>query len=163
MKKLIGLSVSLLFFFLADAQLKPKNDCGDFYVDILDGKVNKVRPDFPIEQIKKELPCFTSAEEETPTAKCGGGVYFKDRDLTIYTQRDYVEIGEKFKGKLSIPLLGAKKGSLFNYLGNPKIKDPKWEAFQTAYGILVLHYNAAGKVNKIQFSTKTAETLSLCE
>jgi hypothetical protein len=52
---------------------------------------------------------------------------------------------------------------LFNYLGNPKVKDTNWEAFQTAYGILVLHYNTAGKVYKFQFSTKTAETLSLCE
>jgi hypothetical protein len=109
------------------------------------------------------LPCFTSAEEESATAKCGGGVFFKDRDISIYTQRDYVEIGEKFQGKLSIPIMGAKRGTLFNYLGNPKMKDTNWDAFQTAYGILVLHYNAAGKVFKIQFSTKSAETLSLCE
>jgi hypothetical protein len=163
MKKLVLLLVGLSIFSLTKAQLKPKDDCGEFYIDILDGKINKVRPDFTIEQIKKELPCFSSAEDESATAKCGGGVYFKDRDVTIYTQRDYVEVGEKFKGKLSIPLIGAKKGSLFNYLGNPKVKDTNWEAFQTAYGILVLHYNAAGKVYKFQFSTKTAETLSLCE
>jgi hypothetical protein len=163
MKKFVSLLFALSVFSISFAQLKPKDDCGVFYVDILDGKVNKVRPDFPLEQIKKELPCFTSAEDESATAKCGGGVFYKDRDVSIYTQRDYVEIGEKFKGKLSIPLLGAKRGSLFNYLGNPKMKDAKWDAFQTAYGILVLNYNSAGKVYKIQFSTKSAETLSLCE
>jgi len=163
MKKFVSLLFTVSVFSISFAQLKPKDDCGAFYVDILDGKINKVRPDFPLEQIKKELPCFTSAEDESATAKCGGGVYYKDRDVSIYTQRDYVEIGEKFKGKLSIPLLGAKRGSLFNYLGNPKMKDAKWDAFQTAYGILVLHYNSAGKVYKIQFSTKSAETLSLCE
>jgi hypothetical protein len=163
MKKLVSLFFSMMFFFITHAQLKPKEDCGVLYVDLLDGKVNKVRPDFPLEQIKKELPCFTSFEDETATAKCGGGVFYKDRDLFIYTQRDYVEIGEKFKGKLSIPVMGTKRGSLFNYLGNPKLKDPNWEAYQTAYGILLLHYNSAGKVYKIQFSTKSAETLSLCE
>jgi hypothetical protein len=163
MKKLFFLLLSLSFYLSTTAQLKPKEDCGVIYIDILDGKVNKVKPDFPIEQIKKELPCFTSAEEESATAKCGGGVFFKDRDISIYTQRDYVEIGEKFQGKLSIPIMGAKRGTLFNYLGNPKMKDTNWDAFQTAYGILVLHYNASGKVFKIQFSTKSAETLSLCE
>lgn len=163
MKKLIILFLSLSFFLITHAQLKPKEDCGVVYVDLLDGKVNKVRPDFPPEQIKKELPCFTSFQDESDSAKCGGGVYYKDRDITIYTQRDYIEIGEKFKGKLSIPVMGAKRGSLFNYLGNPKLKDPNWDAFQTAYGILLLHYNAAGKVYKIQFSTRTAETINLCE
>ena len=70
---------------------------------------------------------------------------------------------EKFKGKLSIPILGAKKGSLFKWLGNPKIKEANWEAYQVQYGTLVLHYNSAGKVSKFQFSTKTSDYMSLCE
>ena len=39
--------------------------------------------------------------------KCGGGVFYKAQDIYFYTGRDYVEIGPKFKGKLSWPLMGA--------------------------------------------------------
>ena len=100
---------------------------------------------------------------ESSTAKCGGGVFYKDRDIYFYTGRDYIEIGPKFKGKLSIPLMGASRNSLFKWLGHPKIKDVSWDAFSTQYGILILYYTKANKVNKIQFSTQSTETIKLCE
>jgi hypothetical protein len=59
--------------------------------------------------------------------------------------------------------LGAKRETLFKWLGNPKIADSEWDAFQMAYGTLVLHYNNAGKVKLIQFSSKSMDVLSLCE
>lgn len=160
---------SVLFFFLfitivdiANAQLKVKPKCGTFTVNVLDGKVNDVRPDFTNGQIKKKLPCNTSEEEEGG-AKCGGGVFYKDQDVKFYTGRDYVEIGPGFKGKLSIPLMGAKRGTFFKWLGNPKLKDDDWDAFQTQYGCLILYYNSASKVRMIRFSTKGTEAINLCE
>jgi hypothetical protein len=59
--------------------------------------------------------------------------------------------------------MGASRTSLFKWLGNPKIKDVNWDAYTTQYGILILYYTKAGKVNKIQFSTKSTETINLCE
>jgi len=159
----------LLGFFLisfisnASAQLKATLVCPEITVNILQGSVNGLDPDFTPGQIKKTLPCFTSELPESDTSKCGGLIAYKNQDIYFYTGRDYVEIGEKFKGKLSIPLMGAARGSLFQYLGYAKLKDVDWDAFVTAYGILVLHYNKAGKINLIQFSKKTAETLKLCE
>ena len=162
MKKTI---LSFLFLIalipFSNAQLKSKPSCGDFSVDILNGTVENLKPNFDIEQIKVKMPCFTS--EEQTSAKCGSALMYKDRDIYIYAQRQYVEIGPNFKGKLSIPLMGAARGSLFKWLGNPKIKDPNWDAFEMQYGTLVLHYNAAGKVKLIQFSTKGTDELSLCE
>ena len=145
------------------AQLVAKPVCGVFEIDILDGKVNGLKPDARQSDIKSKLPCFTSSEEDGSTAKCGGTVFYMDRGIYFYTDRDYIEIKEGFKGKLSIPLMGAARGSMFKWLGNVKLKDEKWDAFQLAYGLLVLHYNKAGKVNLIQFTTKSAETLNLCE
>ncbi|MBL7748959.1 MAG: hypothetical protein JNM19_16085, partial [Chitinophagaceae bacterium] len=49
------------------------------------------------------------------------------------------------------------------WLGHPKIKDVNWDAFQTAYGILVVYYNKSSKVNKLVMTTKGTETLRLCE
>ena len=147
-------------------QLKAKVKCPDFYVDVLDGTVNGLKPSHTQNEIKEKFPCFTSAEEESNEAKCGGGIYFKDKDISFYTKRKYIEVGPKFIGKTSIPLLGTKRGTLFKTLGNPKIKDDTWEAYEMQYGTLVLHFDvagAAGKVKFFQFSTLGSDGLSLCE
>lgn len=162
MKRTILSFILLCALFLcANAQLKAKPSCGPFSVDVLNGTVDNMKPNFDIEQIKVKLPCFTS--EEQASYKCGSALFYKDRDIYFYVKRQYVEIGPNFKGKLSIPLLGASRGNLFKYLGNPILKDANWDAFQMSYGTLVLHYNTAGKVKLIQFTTKGTEELNLCE
>jgi hypothetical protein len=153
----------MLFSIITKAQLKTTVVCNTIEVDILRGRVNGIQPDFTINQVKEKLPCATGTEAENDSSKCGGGVWYKDKDIYFFTGRDYVEIKEKFKGKLSIPLMGAGRNDLFKWLGNPKIKDISWDAFQTAYGTLVLYYNKAKKVNRILFSKKSTDTLSLCE
>jgi hypothetical protein len=163
MKKMIFFLTCLAAGFGLHAQLKTTPVCAGFTVNILDGKVNDVLPTYTVGQIKERLPCFTSAEEESTTAKCGGGVFYKDKDIYFYTSRDYVEIGPKFKGKLTLPLMGASRTGLFKYLGNPKIKDVNWDAYTTSYGILILYFTKANKVNKIQFSTLGADAIKLCD
>jgi hypothetical protein len=148
----------------AGAQLKTTAVCPEFSVDVLKGRVNtEVTTKSTVGEIKSKFPCFTSVEDESATAKCGGGIYYKDRDIYFYTARHYVEIGPKFKGKLSLPLMGAARNSLFKWLGNPKIKDVNWDAFETSYGILITYYNKAGKIDKIQFSSESTSTIKLCE
>jgi len=162
MKNLFALVFAICVFSYCQAQLQAKPNC-DLVVDILNGTVNRVPPNYTPAQIKRMVPCFTSEEAETPESKCGGAIYYKTNSLTFYTGRDYVEIGQGFKGKMSMPLMGAKRNSLFKLLGNPKLKDAKWDAFQTQYGCLVLYYSAANTVNKIQFSTNGTEVLQLCQ
>ena len=161
MKSVSFLLLFTTLFFVVNAQLKVKPKCDAFVVDILDGKVNGVHPDFTTGQIKKKLPCFTS--EEPATSKCGGVIFYKDRDIKFYTGREYVEIGPAFKGKLTLHLMGAKRGTFFKWLGNPKLKDDRWDAFQTQYGCLVLYYNPSSRVRMIRFSTKNTDELNLCE
>ena len=159
------LSIFFLVLYTAvSAQLKTTPKCPEFDVDILDGIVNQnILPTSTVGQIKLNLPCFTSFEEEGTSAKCGAGVFYKDRDIYFYTTRDYIEIGPAFKGKLSVPLMGVSRNNLFKLLGSPKIKDVNWDAFQTSYGILILYYDKASKINKIQFSTQSANSIQLCE
>lgn len=163
MKQLLLILFCMSLLPLCKAQLKAKGKCPAFEVDIMAGRVNGMKPDVTNGEIKGKFPCATSSEDETAGSKCGGTVFYKDRDIYFYTGRDYVEIKEKFQGKLSIPLFGTKRGTLFKLLGHPKLKDDNWEAYQIGYGTLILYYNAAGKVNKIQFSTLTSEQLNLCE
>ena len=161
MKNILFLFLVSAGFVSANAQLKVKPMCTDFVVDILDGKINGVHPNFNTALIKTRLPCFSS--EEPSTSKCGGAIYYKDRDVVFFPAREYVEIGPKFKGKLTLPLMGGKRGSFFKMLGNPKLKDKDWDAFDTQYGCLILYYNSASKVRMIRFSTKTTEYINLCE
>jgi len=161
MKKLSFLLGFLCLTSVSMAQLKAKVVCPAFEVDILDGKVNGFKPSVTIGEIKGKFPCFTSVTNDS--AKCGEAVYYKDKGITFYTKRDYIEIAEGFKGKLSIPLLGAPRNSLFKIFGNTQVKDDTWEAYQTSYGVLVVHFNKANKVNLIQFSTYGADHLQLCE
>jgi hypothetical protein len=163
MKNFILIVACMAFSIITQAQLKTTPICPTISVDVLDGRVNELLIKSTVGQIKAKLPCFTSAEEESETAKCGGGVFFKDKDIYFYTGRDYIEIGPNFKGKLSIPLMGAPRTGLFKWLGNPKIKDVNWDAFTTAYGILIVYYNKAGKINKIQISNQSTDTIKLCE
>ncbi|MBI2731518.1 MAG: hypothetical protein HYX40_12345 [Sphingobacteriales bacterium] len=165
MKKYLSLSVLLLLFtsFYSFAQLKPKPVCSPFVADILRGTVNGVSANFTIGQIKDKLPCPTSEEEESKTARCGGGIFYKDKDVSFYTQRDYIEIGPAFKGQFSLPVMKSKRGSLFNKLGYPKLKDTDWDAYQTRYGTLVLFYNKASLVEKVIISTLSTEELDLCK
>jgi hypothetical protein len=159
------LVICLLTVIATQAQLKTsnQNQCGPFTIDILGGKLNGIEADVTPAEIKKQLPCFTSEEKEDTSSKCGGLIAFKDKDVFFYTGRNYVEIREKYNGKLSIPLMGAARGSLFKHLGLPAVKDTNWEAYQTSYGILIVYYNKANKINKIQFSTETTSTINLCE
>ncbi|HEV8282826.1 MAG TPA: hypothetical protein VGQ09_00875 [Chitinophagaceae bacterium] len=161
MKNTLLLLLLTLTLSTINAQLKVKAKCNTFYIDILGGKVNDVMPNFTRGQIKSKLPCFTG--EEAESSKCGGVIYYKDRDIKFFTGREYVEIGPAFKDRLSLPLMGSKRGSLFKLLGNPKLKDDTWDAFQTQYGCLILYYNAASKVRMIRFSTKTTDEVNLCE
>ena len=163
MKHTVLLLLLCASLFSTKAQLVAKVKCDAFIVDILDGKVSGLKPDARFDDIKQKFPCFSAAAPEGNTSKCGGLVAYKDRDVYFYTDRDYIEIKDKFQGKFTTPVMGAARNSLFRILGNPKIKDENWDAYQMAYGTLVLHYNKAGKVNLLQFSTHGTESLSLCE
>lgn len=159
MKNLFSIGLLLLAAH-GSAQLKTTPICPEFTVDLLEGTINSVvEPDFSSVEIKKVFPCASSEDATT----CGGKLSYAAKDIYFFTGRGYVEIHEKFKGKLSLPMMGAARSSLFKWLGYPKIKDISWDAFTTKYGILILRYNKAGKVNVIQFSKKNADTISLCE
>jgi hypothetical protein len=164
MKKLFVCLPALVLFYVSNAQLKTTVKCPEFQVDILKGYVNhQLLPTSTNGEIKRIFPCFTSADEVGTTAKCGAAVYYKDKDISFYTDRDYIEIGPNFKGKLSLPLMNAARNGLFKWLGAPQVKEATWDAFQTQYGLLILYYNKANRVDKIQFSTQNAGNIRLCQ
>ncbi len=163
MKLIAFILAAIISFPVAHAQLKATPVCPTFSVDILEGRINdKLDLVSTSGEVQKIFPCFTSVVEETNGSTCGG-VFYKDKDIYFYTERDYVEIGQNFKGKLDPALMGVNRTLLFKLLGNPKMKDASWEAYQTKYGTMVLYFDAKNKINKIQITNKSTETLKLCE
>jgi len=162
MKTIFLLVAVVMCSLLTHAQLKTTVICPPFDVDVLEGTVNQLFTYSSLGDVEKKFPCFESATPETNGSTCGG-VFFKDKDIYFFTERNYIEIGEHYKGKISLPLLGAVRGSLFNVLGNPSIKDVSWDAYQTKYGILILYFNKAGNIYKLQMSNRNAATLKLCD
>ncbi len=162
MKDFFSIALILLLCQPVYSQLKTTITCPPIEVDVLAGTVNELVPKSAIVEIENTLPCFTSFQVKDTDSTCGG-VFYKDRDINFYTDRRYIEIGEKFKGKITPALMGANRSDLFGMLGHPKIKDVNWDAFQTGYGTLVLYYNKAGKINKIQIANRGTDALKLCD
>lgn len=162
MKRTFALFAFAFISFTANAQLKTKPDCGVITVDVYKGWINEAKPNADPEQIKAKLPCFTSADKEGNESGCGGGVYYDDKGICFYIQRDYVVITDAFKGKFTVPVLGAKRDDLFVRFGNPKMKDTNWEAYQMAFGIMIVYYNMKDVINKVILSTKPIDEIDLC-
>lgn len=163
MKFITFILAGIISFTSAQAQLKATPVCPAFKIDILEGYINeKLDCASTIGQIQKLFPCFSEVVEETTGSACGG-VFYKEKDIYFYTERDYVEIRDKFKGTLEPALMGVSRTNLFKLLGNPKLKDAAWEAYQTKYGTLVVYFDANGKIDKLQITTKSTDTLKLCE
>lgn len=161
MKILLLFFITIMSAFTGKAQLKTTPVCPPFSVDILDGNVNKIYAKSTWGEITNQFPCYTQLIEKDSASVCAG-VFYPDKGIYFYTDRDYIEIHDNFKGKMVPHLLGANRISLFATLGYPKIKDVTWDAFQTEYGTLILYYDKAGKINKIQISSKTTDTIKLC-
>lgn len=162
MKNYLILAIGLISSLALKAQLTAKAVCPPITVDVMAGTVNDLQPKSAIVEIQTTLPCPTAMVEKDSDGNCAG-VFYKDKDVQFFTDRKYIEIGERFKGKLSPALMGVSRKNLFNLLGHPKLRDTNWEAFQMGYGTLVLYYNAAGKINKIQMAAKTTDALKLCQ
>lgn len=164
MIKLICSAALLLFTASgAIAQLKVTDACPPFSVDVLEGNINRLHPKSTSSEIMKTFPCQTGVEEKKDSTGICQGVFYKNKGVNFFTGRNYIEINNTYKGKMTPALMGAARGSLFSTLGHPKMKDVEWEAFQTKYGTLIVYYTKANRISKIQMTTKSTDNIKLCD
>ena len=137
MRIIVLLLACVVTFASVNAQLTATPVCPTINIDLLEGLVNeRLQCISTPGEVKKLFPCFSSETEETNGSTCGG-VFYKDKDFYFFTERDYIEIKEEFKGVLAPSIIGVNRNGLFKILGNPKLKDAGWDAFQTKYGTLI--------------------------
>ena len=92
----LSFAILIIASLSANAQLRPTLRCPNFEVDVLAGTVNDLLPKSAVSEIQATLPCFTATIIKDSATTCAG-VFYKDRDINFYTDRRYIEIGEKFK------------------------------------------------------------------
>ncbi len=162
MKTILFVIGCITISFAVSGQLVSSSPvCPTFRADVLDGNINKIHSKSTIGEVMKMFPCFTEKVEKDEMG-CTRVVY-ADKGVTFFPARNYIEIRDNFKGTMEPALMGKSRGSLFGTLGNPKMKDANWDAYQTQYGTLVVYYNKAGKINKLQMSSRGTDTMKLCE
>lgn len=118
---------SLLVTFLAATSLQSlkaqdatANSCDQLYLDFEKGTLNGVSGAATMEEVKQFFPCFTGeTEENMGGSNCGGGVFYLNHDFFIYTGRDYINVRNKFKGKLTTPILGKASSEALSAMGEP--------------------------------------------
>ncbi len=162
MRKTVLIFACMAVCQLTRAQLKATPVCLSFNIDVIDGSVNNMYPESPLGDIQNKMPCFTQVVQE-PAADGCAGIFYKDKGISFYTYRDYIEITENYKGAMTLPLMGADHTNLFKWFGLPKVKDIAWEAYQMRHGILVVYFNGTGRINRILLSSKSPESIRLCD
>jgi hypothetical protein len=141
--------------------------CNNLFADLKNGTINKVKPTASQQKVKAALPCFTGDSEEGGDFNCGGGVFFLKHGFFFYTGKDYIEIRENYKGKLSIPVLGLTKDMAIAKLKMGKVirtetvNEEEVIFFKTIYGCLWLKL-VEGKVVNVVISSKQVSDAELC-
>jgi hypothetical protein len=143
--------------------------CKKLFVDLKNGTLNRLKPTDPQEKIKAKLPCSTGETEDGSEYNCGGGVFYIKHDFYCYTGKDYIEFRKKFKGKLSISLLGITKAKalllLKKLFGKPVRTETEGDTellfFNTVYGSLRINIQG-GKVVLVAIHSQSAVDAYLC-
>lgn len=98
-----------------------KYSCDSIVVDFESGLLNgKVSPNFPIDSIKKYLPCVTL---EIPMGSedriCGGGAALEKQGIFFNLEHGYIEFSASTTAHLSWKVLGVAEDDLTTITGEP--------------------------------------------
>jgi hypothetical protein len=163
MKKVLTISIFIFISIYSIAQ-----NCDSIVVNLKNGTINKLKPSASQDEVKAALPCSTGDTEDGSDFNCGGGVFFLDNDFFFYTGNDYIELREKFNGKLSTPVLGLKKNvaiaklKMGKAIRTVKQQDGKEDLFfKTTYGCVRLQIEK-GKVKILAIHGMPAKKVVLC-
>ncbi|MEZ4688010.1 MAG: hypothetical protein R3B47_18700 [Bacteroidia bacterium] len=110
--------------------------CDRLAVDLDQGTLNGLNGAASMDEVKKQLPCFTGETEEGSSFNCGGGLFYLDHDFYFYTHRNYIEIRKDFKGTMSQDMLGKSMSEL----GGAFSKPDKEKEYESTFSGTVTNY-----------------------
>jgi hypothetical protein len=148
--------------------------CPPIIVDITTGTVTTLKPAASFTQVKSRLPCFTGETKEGSVLNCGGGVFFGDRDLYFYTERDFIEIRKNFKGVfrkdgLELDIIGMEVKTFNILIGDEPSRtlseddtDNYTGVWATSYGSLRVTF-VQGVVSQVAIHSQSPDKIRVCD
>lgn len=160
---------ALPFFLMAQKDITL---CDTLKADLDSGMVSKMKPDAPVDSLKKYFPCYTEEVEEGTGSKCGGGLMFDRLNFSAYTEQDYFEFRKGFTGTINYQLFGHDEEYLQSVLGDPvrvtDVQEFDGAPVQTVcfykknYGFLLIWFDTDQKIVKLQMYAKALDKIELC-
>jgi len=102
---------------------RPPAGCDAITVDLYAGTVNGLPLTASMDAVKAALPCSTGESPEGEVYNYGGGVFFTDRELYLYTGNDFINVRAGFTGTLVPPLLTMGTVAATDDLGELDLSD----------------------------------------
>jgi len=127
---------------------RPAVGCNNLTFDLDTGMLNNVPPTVSQEEVKSVFPCSTGSSPDGESYNYGGGVFFGNHSFFFYTGKDFIEVRDKFRGVVSIPLLGTDQSTIQQELGQPQRELENIWLFGRSYGCLRVEF-AHDKVFRI--------------
>lgn len=93
-----------------------------YYVDIINGTIDGLKPTATNEEIVAKFPDYTSIDETESVYNDGGGVFYINKGMFFYTYKDIIDIREDFIGNVSLNLMSKGTNEIPTLLKKDPIK-----------------------------------------
>ena len=152
-KKILLILLGLVFiiigvFFIKKHVLDPHHQSyiktQPYYVDILKGTIDEIKPTATQDEIVAKFPNYSSIDEKIDVYyNDGGGVFYANEGMFFYTFKDYIRINEHFIGNVSLDLMSKGKDEIPAILNKLPVNIENnfaltRQTFQMDYGYLVI-------------------------
>jgi len=115
--------------------------CNNLVLDLNQGTLNGLAPTVSQAQVKQYLPCATGDTEDGEVYNYGGGVFFLNHDFFMYTGKDFIEVRQDFKGKVTDNMMEKSKADILARYGQAAIDNGYKLFFNRQYGCLRFTFN----------------------
>jgi len=107
-------------------------------LDLDAGTLDGATPLMSQDEAKKLFPCYTGVSNEGEKFNYGGGVFYINHDMYLYTYNDFIEVREDFDGIVSPTLIGADSTAVEKLLGKSgfSLKKQSLFLYPKKYGCL---------------------------
>ncbi len=125
--------------------------CPKLIFDLEAGTMNGLKPTASQDEIVAAIPCVSSITEEGSKFNQGGGVFYTAKKFYVYTAEDYMQIRERYWGKVTPDLEEASRDRVLSHYGMPNETAAKGTRiyYTKPYGCLQFMFGKDGIVSRI--------------
>lgn len=115
--------------------------CERMVFDLDKGTLNGLKATVSQQEVKKALACSTGDTPDGESYNYGGGVFFLNHDVFMYTGNNFIEVRRNFKGVVSPSLLQASQERVIAHYGQPMFTKRGDYFYTSTYGCVQFAFN----------------------